>query len=60
MSTKSYPVDFPHLQILRYMLEIWDRQVREQQPLSLIIPILVYHGKEGGNTGLSEVILPVS
>ncbi|MEZ4829839.1 MAG: Rpn family recombination-promoting nuclease/putative transposase [Bacteroidia bacterium] len=43
---KSYPVDFPHLQILRYMLEIWDRQVREQQPLSLIIPILVYHGKE--------------
>ncbi|MDX2245791.1 MAG: Rpn family recombination-promoting nuclease/putative transposase [Bacteroidia bacterium] len=43
---KSYPVDYPHLQILRYMLEIWDRQVREKQPLSLIIPVLLYHGKE--------------
>lgn len=43
---KSYPVEYPHLQILRYMLEIWDRQVQEKQPLSLIIPILLYHGRE--------------
>ncbi|MEZ4826522.1 MAG: Rpn family recombination-promoting nuclease/putative transposase [Bacteroidia bacterium] len=43
---KSYPVDFPHIQILRYMLEIWDRQVREKQPLSVVVPIVVYHGKD--------------
>ncbi|MEZ4825265.1 MAG: Rpn family recombination-promoting nuclease/putative transposase [Bacteroidia bacterium] len=43
---KSYPVDYPHLQLLRYMLEIWDREVREQAPLSVVVPILVYHGRE--------------
>ncbi|MCB0844060.1 MAG: Rpn family recombination-promoting nuclease/putative transposase [Bacteroidetes bacterium] len=43
---KSYPPKYPHLQLLRYMLEIWDREVKEEQPLSLILPILIYHGKE--------------
>ncbi|MDX2250245.1 MAG: Rpn family recombination-promoting nuclease/putative transposase, partial [Bacteroidia bacterium] len=43
---KSYPPHVPHLQLLRYMLEIWDREARENKPLSLVIPILLYHGKE--------------
>ena len=43
---KSYPPDYPHLQLLRYMLEIWDRQVKDKQSLSLVLPILIYHGKE--------------
>lgn len=43
---KSYPPDYPHLQLMRYMLEMWDRQAKEKQPLSIILPILIYHGQE--------------
>lgn len=43
---KSYPPKYPHLQLLRYMLEVWDREAKKDQPLSLVLPILIYHGKE--------------
>lgn len=43
---KSYPPDYPHLQLLRYMLEIWERQAKEKKALNLVLPILLYHGKE--------------
>ena len=35
-----------HIQLLRYMLGIWDQQEKQGKPLCPIIPILVYHGKE--------------
>ncbi len=42
---KSTPQTYPHLQLLRYMLEVWERAVEEKKPLPLIVPIIVYHGK---------------
>ncbi len=42
---KSTPQTDPHLQLLRYMLEVWERAVQEKKPLPLIVPIIVYHGK---------------
>ena len=43
---KSYKPIRPHLQILRYMLETWDKHDDTQKPLMPIIPIVVYHGVE--------------
>ena len=42
---KSAPDAFPHLQLLRYLLETWQEQRKQKQPLTPIIPIVVYHGK---------------
>ena len=48
---KSYPDRFVVLQLLRYMIEIWEL-FRKQNPkaktLPLVIPIVVYHGKPKG------------
>ena len=43
---KSYPEKFPHLQLLRYLLGTWEYDLREEQPLTVTIPIIVYHGKK--------------
>lgn len=42
---KSYVPTYPHLQLLRYMLNLWEKQVRTGKPLSPIIPMVVYHGR---------------
>ncbi|NUO03757.1 MAG: Rpn family recombination-promoting nuclease/putative transposase, partial [Saprospiraceae bacterium] len=42
---KSTPQTYPHLQLMRYMLEVWERAVEEKKTLPLIVPIIVYHGK---------------
>jgi hypothetical protein len=42
---KSKPEKYPHLQLLRYLLEIWDRDVKSKKPLTPVIPIVIYHGK---------------
>lgn len=50
---KSYPYSNITLQLLRYMLKIWnlkDEQDTEQLPL--IVPMLIYHGKNEWNIGL--------
>ena len=41
---KSAPDGFPHLQLLRYLLDAWQEQHKQKQPLSPIVPIVVYHG----------------
>ena len=41
---KSSPDAFPHLQLLRYLLDAWQEQYKQKQPLSPIVPIVVYHG----------------
>ncbi len=43
---KSYIVNNPYLQLLGYMLKIWEQNVKQKQRLMPIIPILFYHGKD--------------
>ncbi|RIK24795.1 MAG: transposase, partial [Chloroflexi bacterium] len=48
---KSYPERFASFQLLRYLVRIWERELREEKPalLTLIFPLLVYHGEEPWN-----------
>lgn len=41
---KSSPDAFPHLQLLRYLVDAWQEQRKQKQSLTPIIPIVVYHG----------------
>ena len=41
---KSYIQDYPHLQLLVYMLNIWKEGVLQGRNLTFVIPIIVYHG----------------
>ena len=43
---KSKPDGIIYLQLLRYLLEAWDKQPKKKEGLGIIIPIVVYHGKE--------------
>ena len=42
---KSSPPLFPHLQLLRYMIEVWEQSAKKRGRLRVVIPIIVYHGK---------------
>ena len=45
---KSYLPSLPiHLQLLDYLLQIWEDDLKNDRPLSFIIPIVVYHGAQG-------------
>ena len=45
---KSYVPSLPvHLQILDYLLQIWEDDLKNERPFSFIIPIVVYHGVHG-------------
>jgi len=46
---KSQTEDFPHLQLLGYMLKIWQTNIKQKQHLMPVIPILFYHGSEDWN-----------
>jgi predicted transposase/invertase (TIGR01784 family) len=45
---KSYVPKFPHLQLMRYMMNIWDKQLKSKRTkyLRRILPIYIYHGQE--------------
>jgi len=43
---KSYVVNNPYLQLLGYMLKIWEQNIKQKQKLMPVIPILFYHGKD--------------
>ncbi len=43
---KVKPPTYPHLQLLRYMLEVWEQQLKAGKLLSPVIPIIVYHGTD--------------
>lgn len=47
---KSYVPDYPHLQLLRYMLSIWEHNIETDESFSPIIPIIVYHGRGAWKT----------
>ena len=43
---KSYIPSHPiYLQLLDYLLQIWEDDTKNKRPLSLIVPIVVYHGE---------------
>ena len=55
---KSYRDKFTQFQLLKYMIKIWDKEIsnftRSNKPLSennlsLIIPVIFYHGKDSWN-----------
>ena len=46
---KSYLPQYPHLQLLRYLLEAWEHDTKESKTLNLTIPIVLYHGKRKWN-----------
>ncbi len=43
---KSFPVYFVFKQLLEYILGIWKGLIKQKKPLVLVLPIVVYHGKE--------------
>ncbi|MEM7180923.1 MAG: Rpn family recombination-promoting nuclease/putative transposase [Spirochaetota bacterium] len=45
---KSRPEKYTALQLLKYMTKIWFRDIEQNKPtnLPLVLPIVVYHGKE--------------
>ena len=43
---KSYTPDYPHIQLLKYLLKIWETNIKQKQDLVPVIPIIFYHGKE--------------
>ncbi len=42
---KSYPDKNIHMQLLRYILNVWENQVANKQPLTPVITMVYYHGK---------------
>jgi len=46
---KSYPETMIALQLLRYMVRFWERQLKEGEALTAVIPIVIYHGKRVWN-----------
>jgi predicted transposase/invertase (TIGR01784 family) len=42
---KSYPEKYPHLQLLRYMNNVWHEEQKQKKELSVIISTVIYHGK---------------
>lgn len=43
---KSYPETCPYLQLLRYLLKIWETNIKQTERLQPVIPVILYHGKE--------------
>ena len=43
---KSYVPKYPHLQLMRYMLEIWDNNNKNKLALTPIVPIIIYHNAD--------------
>ena len=43
---KSHPDELVALQVLRYMLQVWQQHLKESQlPLPVVIPLVMYHGR---------------
>jgi predicted transposase/invertase (TIGR01784 family) len=56
---KSYPSRDVAFQLLKYMVEIWNAKVENTTQLPVIIPLVIYHGRDGWNIKptLGEIIL---
>jgi len=43
---KSYYSKNPHLQLLGYMLKIWEQQRDNSEAMTPVIPVILYHGED--------------
>jgi len=43
---KSYAVTCPYLQLMKYLLKIWEANSKQSQRLMPVIPVILYHGKD--------------
>jgi predicted transposase/invertase (TIGR01784 family) len=43
---KSSPESYPHLQLLEYMLGMYNAALKDGEPLPFVLPIVVYHGEK--------------
>ncbi len=43
---KSSPVPYPHFQLLKYMVGIWEGPLKRKNKPPLILPVIVYNGQE--------------
>lgn len=50
---KSYNYKKITLQLLEYMIKIWNLKVKQRKALPIIIPIVIHHGKSKWNVGLN-------
>ena len=42
---KSYVVNEPHIQLMRYITEHLEKQIKSKEKLTVVIPIIIYHGE---------------
>ena len=56
---KSYPVPDIKIQLLRYQLEIWTKQLENKINLTPVIPIVFYHGKTTWKTRSLTEYFPI-
>ncbi|WP_197491720.1 MULTISPECIES: Rpn family recombination-promoting nuclease/putative transposase [Emticicia] len=42
---KSYQEEYPHFQLLQYLLELWNQNKKQKEKPVFILPIVFYHGK---------------
>ncbi len=42
---KSYVPQYPHLQLLRYLVNAWENDLKDKKILTVTIPIILYHGQ---------------
>jgi len=50
---KSEPDPLTVLQLLSYVVRIWEREVREERSLSPILPMVIYHGDRPWNVAMT-------
>lgn len=43
---KSRPEKYPYLQLLKYLLKIWETNIKQTERLMPVIPVILYHGRE--------------
>lgn len=48
---KSYQETWIGLQLLEYMLQCWKRKKEQRQKLPIIVPLVIYHGKDHWRQG---------
>jgi hypothetical protein len=42
---KSYPEEYLHFQLLRYQLNVWEKQVKSKEKPTPVVVLVVYHGQ---------------
>ena len=43
---KSSIPDYPHIQLLKYIVMVWDENIKQKKKPQIVIPVIFYHGKK--------------